>query len=58
MPGASPSSPSSPKANRAFPHLSPSDTPTLKDVAKLIEDGKVKRVMVMAGAGISTKAGM
>ena len=64
MPGAasSSSSPASAKstarANRAFPHLSSTDTPTLKDVARLVEDGKAKRVIVMAGAGISTAAGM
>ncbi|KPV75456.1 uncharacterized protein RHOBADRAFT_36306 [Rhodotorula graminis WP1] len=65
MPGASSSACSSPasakntaRPNRAFPHLSPTDTPTLKDVARLIKDGKAKRVIVMAGAGISTAAGI
>ncbi|BGP39921.1 Sir2 histone deacetylase Hst2 [Rhodotorula kratochvilovae] len=58
MPGSSPSKDAPPKANRAFPHLTSADTPTLEDVARLIKDGKVKRVMVMAGAGISTAAGM
>ncbi|GAA6002244.1 SIR2 family NAD-dependent protein deacylase [Rhodotorula paludigena] len=49
---------SSPAANRAFPHLAADERPSLKDVAKLIKDGKAKRIMVMAGAGISTAAGI
>ncbi|KWU46285.1 SIR2-domain-containing protein, partial [Rhodotorula sp. JG-1b] len=32
--------------------------PQLEDVAHLIKDGKAKRVVVMAGAGISTAAGI
>jgi hypothetical protein len=46
------------KPNRAFPHLTTSDKPTLKDVAKLVKDGKAKRIMLMVGAGVSTGAGM
>ncbi|BGP24504.1 Sir2 histone deacetylase Hst2 [Rhodotorula toruloides] len=52
------SAPSSSKPNRAFPHLSTSDKPTLEDVAKLIKDGKAKRIMLMVGAGVSTGAGI
>ncbi|GAA6050173.1 hypothetical protein JCM3770_000437 [Rhodotorula araucariae] len=56
MPGSPPSKAARP--NGAFPHLTTADTPTLEDVARLIKDGRVKRVMVMAGAGISTAAGI
>ncbi|GAA6027305.1 hypothetical protein JCM8097_002577 [Rhodosporidiobolus ruineniae] len=52
-----PSSPSK-KPHRAFPHLSAADKPTLEDVARLIRDGKAKNIIVMAGAGISTAAGI
>ncbi|GAA5978202.1 hypothetical protein JCM11641_001134 [Rhodosporidiobolus odoratus] len=47
-----------PTVYSAFPHLSPDETPQLKDIARLIRDGKAKRVLVMAGAGISTSAGI
>ncbi|GAA5881980.1 hypothetical protein JCM16303_003494 [Sporobolomyces ruberrimus] len=52
-----PSSSSKPK-NLSFPHLSSTETPTLRDVAKLLRDGTAKNVIVMTGAGISTGAGI
>ncbi|GAA6002370.1 hypothetical protein JCM10207_001086 [Rhodosporidiobolus poonsookiae] len=51
-------SPAAAKPHRSFPHLSAADKPTLEDVARLIKEGKAKRVIVMAGAGISTSAGI
>ncbi|KAG0667254.1 Sir2 histone deacetylase Hst2 [Rhodotorula mucilaginosa] len=44
--------------HRIFPHRRADEVPQLDDVAHLIKDGKAKRVMVMAGAGISTAAGI
>ncbi|GAA5909905.1 SIR2 family NAD-dependent protein deacylase [Sporobolomyces salmoneus] len=61
-PPSTPPHPSTPpnklRKNSAFPHLSSTDTPTLADVAKLLRDGTAKNVIVMAGAGISTGAGI
>ncbi|GAA5824192.1 hypothetical protein JCM11251_001561 [Rhodosporidiobolus azoricus] len=52
-------SPTSPKKqNRAFPWLEPNGKPELEDVARLIKEGKAKNIIVMAGAGISTSAGI
>ncbi|GAA5851343.1 hypothetical protein JCM8547_004213 [Rhodosporidiobolus lusitaniae] len=51
-------SPLKPKPNRSFPHLTTADRPQLQDVARLLKEGKAKRVIVMAGAGISTSAGI
>ncbi|KAE8202646.1 hypothetical protein CF327_g7814, partial [Tilletia walkeri] len=34
------------------------DGPTIENVAQLIKTGQVKKVIVMAGAGISTSAGI
>ncbi|KAM0750259.1 NAD-dependent deacetylase sirtuin-2 [Meredithblackwellia eburnea MCA 4105] len=44
--------------NDVFPSVKLGDTPKLEDVAKLIKDGKIKRVVCLAGAGISTSAGI
>ncbi|GAA5916564.1 hypothetical protein JCM6882_002542 [Rhodosporidiobolus microsporus] len=51
--------PASPKKpNRAFPWLEANGKPQLEDVARLIREGEAKRIIVMAGAGISTSAGI
>ncbi|GAA5874536.1 hypothetical protein JCM3774_004643 [Rhodotorula dairenensis] len=47
-----------PAAHRIFPHRRADEAPQFEDVARLIKDGKAKRVMIMAGAGISTSAGI
>ncbi|GAA5951857.1 hypothetical protein JCM21900_004167 [Sporobolomyces salmonicolor] len=57
-PSSAASSPSKTGAHRAFPHLTSASKPQLKDVARLIKEGKAKNVIVMAGAGISTGAGI
>ncbi|GAA5928452.1 SIR2 family NAD-dependent protein deacylase [Sporobolomyces koalae] len=49
------------RAHQAFPHLARDSTsarPALKDVARLIRDGQANRIIIMAGAGISTGAGI
>ncbi|GAA6063479.1 hypothetical protein JCM10212_000995 [Sporobolomyces blumeae] len=57
-----PTSPSSPRRDRprnaAFPHLAIDAVPTLDDVARLIRVGTARHVVVLAGAGISTGAGI
>ncbi|KAI5474855.1 hypothetical protein MNV49_002336 [Pseudohyphozyma bogoriensis] len=45
------------KQSTLFPNAE-GGIPQLRDVAELIKDGKVKNVVVMAGAGISTAAGI
>ncbi|BGP16084.1 Sir2 histone deacetylase Hst2 [Rhodosporidiobolus nylandii] len=57
-PSSSPPRKGAAQANRAYPHLTVGDEPELEDVARLIREGKAKRIMVMAGAGISTSAGI
>ncbi|GAA5896832.1 hypothetical protein JCM5296_002568 [Sporobolomyces johnsonii] len=57
-PSSAASSPPKAGAHRAFPHLTSASKPQLKDVARLIKEGKAKNVIVMAGAGISTGAGI
>ncbi|KDE08321.1 hypothetical protein MVLG_01362 [Microbotryum lychnidis-dioicae p1A1 Lamole] len=55
---SSPTTATSGTSSRTFPDLAPGKKPGLKDVAQLIKQGKVKNVIVMAGAGISTAAGI
>lgn len=49
--------PATGKPNTAFPHLDRAAIPGKEDVVKLLKEGKVKNLIVMAGAGISTSAG-
>ncbi|SDA04700.1 BZ3501_MvSof-1269-A2-R1_Chr3-1g05180 [Microbotryum saponariae] len=56
--GSSPTSATSGTFSRTFPDLAPGKKPGVKDVAQLIKQGRAKNVIVMAGAGISTAAGI
>lgn len=44
---AAPSKASGTSKHRSFPHLDADEAPKFEDVARLIKDGKTKRIMIM-----------
>ncbi|KAI9142925.1 DHS-like NAD/FAD-binding domain-containing protein [Paraphysoderma sedebokerense] len=47
-----------PELRQRFPELNVINEPSINEIARLIQEGKAKRIVVMTGAGISTAAGI